>query len=310
MKTNFDAGDVIAERYEVLRILGRGGMGVVYLVLDKETEQRLALKTLLPQYVANSNAIRRFAREVDAVRRLEHPCIVRIYDARRIGSLLFYTMDYVQGKSLTEWIRERGRLGIGSTVRVLALLAEALDYAHRYTIHRDISPENVMVLSDGTVRLLDFGLAKLADNQGAFTMVGASLGKCQYRAPEQEVNAKDVDARADLYSLGIMFYVMLTGKFPKEGVLLTDVVPELPKVCDEFVEKATALFPEQRFATANEFRTALMRVYRICTGKPEKPRPAPPEPRLPRLPPEGGEPRKVLTSLRALWARLRGRLHR
>jgi len=280
-KTRYHTGDLIADRYKVRRVLGRGGMGVVYLVVDMETQEQRALKTILPQYSDNKTAIRRFYREVQTIRRLKHPAIVNIYDAGRLDAVLYYTMDYVNGKSLNRWIEERGRLGIGSTVRILALLADVLEHAHQHTIHRDISPENVMVLSDGTVRLLDFGLAKLVDNEGAFTMVGASLGKLQYKAPEQGLNATGVDGRADLYSLGVMFYVMLSGKFPKRGVKLTDLVPELARDCDDFVAKATARSPDERFADAREFRGALMHVYNICTGKATSAYAAPEPPPVP-----------------------------
>jgi len=286
-KTQFQTGDLIADRYKVRRVLGRGGMGVVYLVVDMESQEQRALKTILPQYTNNTAAVRRFSREVDTIRRLRHPAIVRVYDSERVGSLLYYTMDYVEGKSLNRWIEERKRLGIGSTVRILALLADALEHAHEHTIHRDISPENVMVVSDGSVRLLDFGLAKLVDNEGAFTMVGASLGKLQYKAPEQGLNATAVDERADLYSLGVMFYVMLSGKFPKRNVKLTDLVPELPEDCDDFVAKATARSPEDRYATAREFREGLMQVYQVCKGKAPSAY-APPEP--PPVPAPDGEP--------------------
>ncbi len=266
-KTQFAPGDVIADQYEVQRLLGRGGMGVVYLVHDTQTDMRVALKTLLPQYAANKDIIRRFVREVNAVRRLNHPAIAKIYDARREGHLLFYTMDYIRGKSLRKWMREKGTLGLGSTVRVLALLADALEHAHQYTVHRDISPENVMVLADGSVRLLDFGLAKLADNQGAFTQIGVSMGKFQYNAPEQTANATDVDMRADIFSLGVMFFEMLSGNVPEMGQKLTDLVPDLPEECNYFANKAMAMMPEQRFSSAKEFRKTLMRVYNISIGK-------------------------------------------
>jgi len=266
----FKSGEIIAQRYKVKRALGHGGMGVVYLVEDLEENRTLALKTLLPQYSANGFAVRRFVREVNAVRRLKHPYIVKIYDARRLGKLIFYTMDYIDGKSLRRWLIQRGKLGLGSTVRVLALLADALEHAHQYTIHRDLSPENIMVLADGSIRLLDFGLAKLSDNQGAFTQVGISLGKLQYIAPEQRANAADVDCRADIYSLGVMFYEMLSGQLPEPDEPLTKLVPDLPKEVDLFVEKAMAPLPEFRFADAREFRAALIELYELSKRTPEQ----------------------------------------
>lgn len=304
-KTVFERGDVIADRYRVRRALGRGGMGAVYLVDDLTENRRLALKTLLPEYAGHRIAIRRFVREVNAVRRLNHPGIVKIYDAQRTESLLFYTMDYIEGKSLRSWMQQRGRLGLGSTVRILALLADALKYAHQYTIHRDISPENVMVLSDGSIRLLDFGLAKLSDNQGAFTRIGISLGKEQYNSPEQRASAADVDCRTDIYSLGVMFYEMLSGDLPDPEIKLTNLVLGLPREADAFVEKAMATLPEQRYANAHEFRKALMYVYNVASGKIK---PAPARPAQPAPPPTVAVPKRGLLSWpRRFWARLRGR---
>jgi len=305
VKTRFLPGDFIADRYKVERVLGQGGMGVVYLVNDQKTDAPRALKTLRPRYMTDENAMRRFTREVRALRQLDHPAIVKIYEARRIGPLLFYTMDYIEGKSLSAWLRQRKRLGLGSTVRVLALVAHALEHAHTVTIHRDISPENVMVLRDGSVRLLDFGLAKLEDQQGAFTMMGDRLGKVQYKAPEQTVNAASVDARADLYSLGVMFFMLLAGRLPKPGERLTDAVPGLPRECDAFVEKAMAQSPDDRFATAREFRLALMDVYQ---ARPRKQQRAAPQQHVeaPPPPPEEGTLRRLLKRLSRLWAKLAG----
>ena len=305
VKTEFTPGDLIADRYEVRRVLGRGGMGRVYLVTDRETGQRLALKTILPQYAANEYAVRRFIREVTAIRRFNHPAIVKIYDARRVGPLMFYTMDYVQGKSLRDWLSERGRLGLGSTVRILALLAHALEHAHQFTIHRDISPENVMILSNGTIRLLDFGLVKLTDADAAFTRIGISLGKQHYQAPEQRASAAEVDPRADIYSMGVLFYEMLSGKLPFPDVPLTELVPNLPSQCDGFVAKAMADLPEKRFATAREFRLALMDIYDQATGpKPPEAQPPAPEPLAREASQQVARPPMAAPArLAAVWAR-------
>jgi serine/threonine-protein kinase len=254
---------LVAGRYEVIRPLGRGGMGKVFLVRDRESGQQLAMKVLRTQYQYNERVIARFAREVAAIRQLEHPCIVKIFDARRAGDTLFYTMEYIEGRSLRDWIQKRGRLDFGSTVRVLCLVADALEHAHRVTIHRDISPDNVMVLSDGSVRLLDFGLAKLSDDNAGLTMVGVNLGKIQYNAPEQRRNASTVDHRADIYPLGVMFFEMLTGHRPKPGEKLSELRPELPPGCDGFLALAMADDPGERFPTAAEFRDALFGLYQL-----------------------------------------------
>ena len=306
-ESEFAPGQVIAGRYQVQRILGRGGMGVVYLVMDTETGEARALKTLRAHYMADENAVRRFMREVNALSQLRHPAIVRIHEARKVGDTLFYTMDYIKGKTLFRWVKQRGRLGLGSTVRILALVAHGLEHAHKVTIHRDISLENVMVLSDGSVRLLDFGLAKLSDPQGTFTLIGDRLGKAQYKAPEQALDAGSVDCRADIYSLGVMFHVMLSGKFPKPGRRLTELVPDLPKECDAFVEKATALSPEDRFSSAREFRLALMRVYEASKAK-DKGADRPEQEEAPQAPEEDTRPRRRLVSgaLKSAWEKLAG----
>lgn len=273
----YKPGDLIANRYEVQRVVGAGGMGVVYLVTDREAGNRLlALKTLLPQYVTNKYAVRRFIREVDTIRRCDHPGVIRIYDAQMDGSLLYYTMEYLEGMSLRKYMRQRGTLGLGSTVRLLSLVAHALEHAHQYTIHRDISPENIMVLPDGTIKLLDFGLAKLTDNEGGFTMIGTALGKMQYGAPEQRLNARDADLRADLYPLGVMFVEMLTGKLPNDGPPVTEVVPGLPTdLVDEFLAKTLAPRPNDRYMSAKEVRIALKAIYDAYEqgqAEPQRPR--------------------------------------
>ncbi len=273
-KSEYVAGDLIAQRYEVKKVLGKGGMGMVYLVTDRKTEQRLALKTIRPEYTTSSIALHRFGREVRTIRKLNHQGIVRIRDAFRYGKLVFYTMDYVEGRSVRQIIDDRTRLGLGSTVRILALVAHALEHAHKITIHRDLSPENLMVLADGSIRLLDFGLAKLMDMDPTFTRIGVTLGKHQYISPEQLISAAEVDRRTDIYALGVMFYEMLTGQLPKEGKTITDLVPTLPQSCDAFFEKATAQSPDARFATAGQFGRAILGLYRDARQQP-KPSPAP-----------------------------------
>ena len=263
----FQPGDVIAERYQVVRMLGKGGMGIVYLANDLKRDRQIALKTLLPQYATNQQAVGRFVREVNAVRQLNHPGIVKILAARQHKSLLYYTMEYLDGKTVREYMVKRGKLGLGSAVRILSLLCDALEHVHQVTVHRDISPENIILLPDGTIKLLDFGLAKLQDPSGAqFTRVGATLGRIQYNAPEQSFNASEVDHRADLYSIGVIFYEMLSGKVPRSFESICDLVPELPKETDRFLERALARDPKDRIGSAAEFREGLNTLYQISTG--------------------------------------------
>ncbi len=266
-----EVGSLLADRYEIISLLGRGGMGMVYHVKDWQTQQDLALKTLLPKYAKNTQAARRFAREVAAARQLDHPCVVKIFDARQHEDLLYYTMEYLEGKSLRALMKNRKKrgqnMGLGSTVRILSLICHALEHAHKVTIHRDISPENVMVMPNGDVKLLDFGLAKLTTMDSNLTRIGVSLGKIQYSAPEQRMDAKNVDHRADIYSLGVMFFEMLSGELPLGSSNLRSLAKDLPPEVDHLVTKTIAPDPEDRYDSAEEFRLALLNIYQRSTGK-------------------------------------------
>lgn len=268
---SFEVGSLFADRYEIIRPLGKGGMGMVYLVKDWRTEKERALKTLLPKYTENVQAVKRFSREIKAARRIQHPCVVKIFDAGKTDGTLYYIMEFLEGKSVRMWMRDRkkqGRtIGLGSTVRILGMLCHALEEAHKFTIHRDLSPENVMVMRNGDVKLLDFGLAKLVTTDQELTRIGVSLGKFQYCSPEQRADAKSVDLRADIYSLGVMFYELLSGELPAGGVPLTKLVPTLPPEADAFVARAMADNPEDRFPNVSEFLTALLAIYDQAEGK-------------------------------------------
>ncbi len=261
----------IAGQYEVLRPLGRGGMGKVFLVRDLRSGQKLALKMLRGRWQDSKPIVARFEREVQALRQLDHPCIVKVFDARRDDDLLYFTMEYIEGRSVREWLQRKGQLDFPSVVRVLCLVARALEHAHRITIHRDISPDNVMVTAQGEVRLLDFGLAKLNDVYQGLTLIGSNMGKMQYNAPEQRLNAAEVDHRADIYPLGIMFFEMLTGRRPEEGEKLTSVRRDLPRSAQTFFAKATADHPKDRFQSAHDFHEALLALYREWEQKSSRP---------------------------------------
>jgi serine/threonine protein kinase len=259
--SKYDVGEVIGERYAIKKSLGHGGMGEVYLVEDSTNGKELALKTLHPRYLKNKQAQARFVREVNTAYRLHHPGIVKVFDARQWQDTMFYTMEYVEGKTLREWLAQRGQLNLGSVVRVLCLVADALAHAHQLTIHRDLSPENIMVLKDGSIRILDFGLAKMDDKFKDLTVFGANLGKLAYIAPEQQIDAAHVDHRADIYPLGVMFFEMLTGYRPKPGQKITTFRPDLPPQADAFVAKAMAKEPDKRFPSAYAFRAELLALY-------------------------------------------------
>ena len=263
----FKVGSVIADRYVVKRALGKGGMGMVFLVNDQISHRDFALKTMLPKILDHKKAKVRFIREVNLLMQLNHPGIMRVYDARKWNDILFYVMEYVEGKSLRQSLQEEGRFPLKTVVRILSLVADALEHAHRVTIHRDLAPENIMLVPDGSVRLLDFGLAKLDDKFKDLTGAGTNLGRIEYIAPEQQMNASKVDARADIYPLGIMFFELLVGRRPKFNEKIADLCPELPYETIEFMRKTTNPDPNKRFHDVSAFRDELLRVHKIAQGR-------------------------------------------
>lgn len=260
MKEILDPGTRLGEQYTIEQIVGKGGMGIVYKVRDNIRKKDLALKTVLPKFFNHPKALERFEAEINMISKLDHPSIARVYDTGILNKSAFFTMDYIEGKSLRKWLKQKGRLRYDSALWVTLLLMDALRYVHQYTVHRDISPENVMVLPDGTIKLLDFGLAKLVEDQGSEERV--KLGKIYYAAPEQKEHAHAVDHRADIYSCGIMFYELLTGHLPITGANITSERPELPEPVDTFFLRCAAADPDQRFQSAQEAGQFLERLYR------------------------------------------------
>ena len=263
-------GDVIAERYLVKRMVGRGGMGVVYLVYDQEKSVHIALKTIIPKYATNKKALIRFFREARAFRKLNHRAIVKFFDAGRLPDNFYFTMEYVRGRTVRSLLRERGRFGLGSTVRILYLLCDGLHAAHAISVHRDVSPANIMVTDASNIKLLDFGLAKLINVDPNsrniayrnITMPGVHMGKRWYAAPEQQKDAASVDARADLYSVGVIFHEMLTGDLPIGVPDITRKRPDLPEECNDFLSKTLAESPDDRFDNAAQAAEALIDLYK------------------------------------------------
>ena len=253
--------EIIADRFEVRRQVGRGGMGTVYLVHDRKHKREMALKTLHRELLDKPWVTARFFREAKATRMLDHPGVVKIYGTYKSAEDLFYTMEYVRGKNLRSYMHKVGRLELSSVVHVLGMLSRALDYTHRFTIHRDVSPENIMVRKDGAIKLIDFGLARLNDDEEELTIAGTGLGKAQYHAPEQGIDASTCDHRADVYPLGVMFFELLTHKRPDGELRLTKLVPQLPPSCDGLVLNALAENPDERFPSAKAFHDALLAVY-------------------------------------------------
>ncbi len=266
----FQPDQVINGRYRVLRKLGGGGMANVYLCEDLTLGRYVALKVLLQRFLSDATFIERFRREAKAAAGLNQANLVSIYDWGEVEGTYYIVMEYVEGETLKDYIRREGRLSGDETVRVALQLLAGVRSAHRYGIvHRDIKPQNVMIDRDGNVKVMDFGIARAGDS--GMTEVGSILGTAQYLAPEQ-AQGYPVDARSDLYSVGIVLYEMLTGSVPFKGdsavtVALKHVnemaseparlVPDIPYALNKIVLKAIAKNPELRYQSADEFTNDL-----------------------------------------------------
>ncbi|MFH1488334.1 MAG: bifunctional serine/threonine-protein kinase/formylglycine-generating enzyme family protein [Pseudomonadota bacterium] len=249
--SKFEVGQLIDDRYEVLSILGEGGMGVVYKVSDNILAQVIALKTLLPAFVQHQEALTRFINEVKVSLMLNHTNIIRVYDIRKLQDLYYMTMQFIEGFSLYDWLEENTDIDLGQVLTILKKICSGLEYAHRMgTFHRDIKPANIMMTKQGGVYLVDFGLAKLADGMGNITRLGGA-GTPNYMAPEQK-RGGDIDQRSDIYAMGVMTFEMLTGELPKL-TMASQLNPKLNKTVDEILTKAMASDPADRYGNILEF---------------------------------------------------------
>jgi predicted Ser/Thr protein kinase len=209
----------LGRQYEITRLLGRGGMGAVYLAVEQSLDREVAIKVLPPQQHATSESRERFRREARTAAKLSHPNIVPLHTFGDVDGTLFFVMGYVKGESLASMLRREGRLDSDRARRILIDIANALEYAHSLGIvHRDIKPDNVLIEEgSGRAVLTDFGVAKPLGAGETLTLEGSLLGTPHYMSPEQAAGKSDIDHRSDLYSLGVMGYAMLSGRLPFEG---------------------------------------------------------------------------------------------
>lgn len=256
-------GQLLANRFSVIQLIGRGGMGSIYKVHDNILGETVAVKTLLAQFASDKALVERFLNEARIARRLSHPNIVRMHDIGTAGETIYISMELLSGRSLREVLESMSpgqRLPISEVLRIFDELCQALEYAHQYTIHRDIKPENVMVTGDGTVKLMDFGISKLMANT-RLTQASMVMGTPFYMSPEQLRNSRDVDARADIFSVGVMLYEVLTGNLPS-GVPkpASQMMEDIPPALDAIVAKCVEPDPENRFQSASDLRKAILPV--------------------------------------------------
>src|SRR5215472_11863807 len=205
----FEPGSKIGD-YEVLGQLGAGGMGRVYKVRNELSDRVEAMKVLLPDLEGQADLANRFLREIKVQARLDHPNIAKLYTASRIDNQLLMFMEFVDGVTLDRRLKQ-GPIPLGDAVDYIVQVLNALDYAHHHdVIHRDIKPANMMLLPDGRIKLLDFGVAK-AMEANQLTHIGTALGSLYYMSPEQ-IQGSAVDARSDVYSVGVSLYELVTGQ--------------------------------------------------------------------------------------------------
>ena len=252
-----DKGTKIGGRFEVTKKLGEGGVGVVYRVTDHKTDETLALKVLKKEVAQNRLAMERFMREVNVMRSIEHDGIVKVIETGKMGDTLFYTMTCVTGQSVKSFLDMAGSFDTVQAVAIMNELCGIMDAIHQVAIHRDLSSDNVMIRRDGTVCLLDFGTARITDEESELTVAGVHLGKAYYSAPEQQADSSAIDHRADIYSMGVLLYEMLSNKLVMGYEPITDHLPELDAAYDRFFKKTLALDPNERFPNVKTMQAAL-----------------------------------------------------
>jgi eukaryotic-like serine/threonine-protein kinase len=264
---------LFADRYRLERRLGVGGMATVQLAFDTRLERYVAVKLLAEHLAEDPSFVSRFRREALAAARLVHPNIVQVFDfgSDRHSGRNFIVMEYVDGHSCAEILRDRGPLGPRDAVDILAQACRGLDYAHRNgVVHRDVKPGNLLRNTDGVVKLADFGIAKAAE-QSDITKVGSVLGTAAYLSPEQ-TRGEPAEPGSDLYALGVVAYQLLSGRLPYEAASLTDLARlqesgpppplnelnrDVPPALAETVARALARDRANRFADASQMEDAL-----------------------------------------------------
>lgn len=264
-------GQMINERYQIIRLIGEGGMANVYLAHDIILDRMVAVKILRGDLADDEKFVRRFQREAIAASSLTHPNIVGMYDVGEDNGDYFIVMEYINGKTLKSLIKKRGALTLPEVMDIMMQLLDGIKCAHdSYIIHRDIKPQNVLILDDGTVKITDFGIAT-ALNNNELTQTNSVMGSVHYLPPEQ-ANGGSTTVKSDIYSLGILMYELLTGKLPFKGENAVEIAikqmreeipsvclinPEIPQSIENVILKACAKNPKNRYDSVAEMQADL-----------------------------------------------------
>ncbi|MBZ5722424.1 MAG: tetratricopeptide repeat protein [Acidobacteriia bacterium] len=264
-------GDVLGGRYEILQLLGEGGMGAVYKARDRELDRFVALKLIRPELAASPAILARFKQELLLAHQVTHKNVIRIYDLGEADGVRFITMEFIEGQDLRSLLIEHGKLTPEAAVNMMRQVCLALDAAHAVgVIHRDLKPQNVMQDKQGRILVMDFGLARSVGSEG-MTQTGALVGTMEYMSPEQAMGGT-LDQRSDIFSLGLIFFELLTGKMPykadtalasllkrnqERAIPAVDLDPTIPKGISDIVSKCLERDLNQRYQTTQEIEADL-----------------------------------------------------
>ncbi len=271
-KEELTTGSTFAGRYQIIEELGKGGMGRVYKVLDKEVNAKVALKLIKPEIASDKKTIERFRNELKVARDIAHKNVCRMYHLGKEEGAYYITMEYVSGEDLKSFIRRSGIISVGKAISISNQVCEGLLEAHRLgVVHRDLKPQNIMIDNEGNARIMDFGIARSLRAKG-ITGAGVMIGTPEYMSPEQ-VDGKEADQRADIYSLGVILYEMVTGRVPFEGdtpfsigVKQKSEVPkppqeineQIPEDLNQVILKCMEKEKENRYQSVGDLQSELM----------------------------------------------------
>ena len=259
-------GQKINDRYQIIKSIGEGGMANVYLALDTILDRNVAVKVLRGDLAHDEKFVRRFQREALAASSLSHPNIVEVYDVGEDNGNYYIVMEYIEGRQLKQLLKKREKLTLTEAIDIMLQVTDGMSTAHdAYIIHRDIKPQNIMILDNGMVKITDFGIA-MAMNSTQLTQTNSVMGSVHYLPPEQ-ANGKSATLQSDVYSMGILMYELISGKLPYKGDNAVEIalkhlkepfpsiksqMPELPQSVENIILKATAKNPKNRYSDARE----------------------------------------------------------
>ena len=265
-------GQKINDRYQIIRSIGEGGMANVYLAHDTILDRNVAVKILRGDLAQDEKFVKKFQREANAAATIIHPNVVEMYDVGKDDDNYFIVMEYIDGQTLKNLIKKRGALTLPEVIDIMLQLTSAIECAHdKYIIHRDIKPQNILMLDDGTIKVTDFGIAT-AINAQELTQTNSVMGSVHYLPPEM-ANGSGSTIRSDIYSMGILMFELLTGKVPFKGdnavevaikqlkepiPSVTKINPEIPQSVENIILACCAKNPKNRYKNVTEMRNDLL----------------------------------------------------